>query len=77
MARALAASLPDTIMVPYMRSIMRSSSLFENFISEPRLSKLLPTFTFSSRSSHSSRASMVVIIFVVLAGYALERASFS
>ena len=69
--------MPDTIMVPYMRSIMRSSSLFENFISEPRLSKLLPTFTFSSRLSHSSRASMVVIIFVVLAGYALERASFS
>ena len=69
--------MPDTIMVPYMRSIMRSSSLFENFISEPRLSKLLPTFTFSSRLSHSSRASMVVIILVVLAGYALERASFS
>ena len=76
-AMAFAASLPENSIMPYSISIRGISSLRERRQVEPRFSTSLPVFTISFMSAAFSMASMQVIIFVVLAGYACALLFFS
>ena len=69
--------MPENIIMPYSMSISGISSLREKWQVEPRVSTLLPVFTISFMSAAFSMASMQVIIFVVLAGYACALLFFS